>query len=573
MIIGFAALTAVIVPIGVVLLTSASAPSTGFIGHFTDSNFVTVLTSHSSLGALGNTAVLTLGGAAIAVTVGSLLAWIVTNTNVPFKRVLRVLLLSPLLLPPLMKDTAWIQLYSARTGLVNLAAEHVFGLKHALFNIYGLKGMIVSEGFALAPIAYLMIVGAMQSLNPALDEASRLCGAGTRKTMRRIVIPILSPAILSAFALVALIVAGSFETPILIGAPAGVETYMSVIYHSLSGSSIPNFNLAAAQADVYFVFNGLLLTWYVAMTRREHKFFTVAGKGQRRRGTGGRRNWLLLIFPLVYFWLAFGQLFVQGILVSLVPFYTVTAGFPFRSLSMSNYTELFKDPLTSAALRDSLKISLAVTAITVVAATVLAIAAFQSRLRGRRWMEVIGTLPIAIPRMVFSVALLITVLTVPGLRQAYGTVLPLIVVEVVIFLPYALRTISASLLQLPPALREAAASSGAGLWKRTVSVSLPLIRVALVNAALIVFVLSFRELAGVVLLTAANTPLVPTVALADWFNGLAGQVEALNVVMVALPAVVAGAFIGMLKLVGVWRGRRAALMVDRVADVALDARA
>jgi ABC-type Fe3+ transport system permease subunit len=164
----------------------------------------------------------------------------------------------------------------------------------------------------------------------------------------------------------------------------------------------------------------------------------------------------------------------------------------------------------------------------------------------------IGTLPIAIPPLVFSVALLITVLMTPVLRGQYGGFLPLVVVDMVVFLPFAVRVISASMLQISPELREAAGISGAGLLRRLLTVTVPLIRVAVFNASLIVFVSSFRELAGVALLTGPDTPLVPTAALNLYFVGQAPLVSSLNVVTAVIPilmVILVVALLGGLRLV------------------------
>ncbi|MGC4109324.1 MAG: iron ABC transporter permease [Nocardioides sp.] len=566
----------ILAPVVIVVLASISRPVNGFVGNYTLANIKEVLTAGSARPVLWDTLIFTACATLLAVALASLLAWIATATDVPFRRVVRLIPLAPLLIPPLLRDTSWVQLYSPRTGLVNLGFQKVFHTEHVLFDVFGMKGMIVDVGLNMVPIAYLILQGAFTSLNRSVEEASRLSGAGTWRTLRRVTLPLVTPALLSAFALVAMVVAASFETPIIIGRPGGVNTYMSEIFASLSGSGVPDYNLAAAQSDVYFVLNGLLLAWYLLATRREQRFQTVTGRGYNVAPTDTGRPWwrrsLLLVVPVVYFVLAFGQLFVQGVLVSLSPFYTTTQGFPFKHLTFDNYTRLFHQSTTSDAIFNSLRLSILATVLTVAVAILLGAVAFQTKIRGRRAVEMIGTLPIAIPPLVFSVALLITVLMTPVLRGQYGGFLPLVVVDMVVFLPFAVRIISASMLQISPELREAASISGAGLLRRLLTVTVPLVRVAVFNAGLIVFVSSFRELAGVALLTGPDTPLVPTAALNLYFVGQAPLVSSLNVITAVIPILMVGVVAGLLAATRLVRRRRQPwrLSVVRASPLAMN---
>jgi iron(III) transport system permease protein len=538
----------VVVPVGVVIASSLSTPSlTSFFGELTLSNLASTLTGRNAE-LLVNTVIVAVGSTIIAMVVATCLAWIVTSTNVPFPRIVGLIPVAPILLPSLMRDTAWIQLYSPRTGLVNLALKAVLGPDAPVIDIFTLWGVSLVLGLQLASVAYIVVVPAFRSLSRSLEDASRLSGAGRLTTFRRVTIPLLKPAMLSAFALCALVAASAFETPLLIGLPGGIVTYMSGIYRALTGGT-PNYNLAAAQSVLFFILNGVLVSWYLVTTRRHFKFQTVVGRrdGGGRGSTGWR--FLLLLFPLTYFILAFGQLVIQGVLVSFLPYYTVTQGFPFKVLTLDNYADLLASGSTRSAILNSMGLSTFATLLTVIVAILLSTVAFQTRVRGRRLVEFVGTIPLAIPALVLSLALLITVITIPGLKNLYGTLVPLVIVDLILLLPYALRITSASMIQIAPELREAGALSGAGPARRLGTISIPLIRPAIIGAAYVVFALSLRELAGVALLVGPNTPLIPTKALDLFYDGSgAPTVAALNTVTAFLPVVSAG-LIGLLLLV------------------------
>jgi ABC-type Fe3+ transport system permease subunit len=123
----------------------------------------------------------------------------------------------------------------------------------------------------------------------------------------------------------------------------------------------------------------------------------------------------------------------------------------------------------------------------------------------------------------------------------------MILAEVVIFLPFAVRVMSSALIQVDNSLLEAGVMSGAGRSKVTRDILLPILSPAVINALALVFVLSFRELGAVVLLVAANTVLVPTVTFDYWIAADLGAVAALNLLAFFVPALAMGVVWGLLR--------------------------
>lgn len=534
-----AVLALILVPIGVTLLMSVwSMPFGSPGGVLTLGHYVAAATDPKALPLMGNTLVLTIAAGTAATLLGLLLAWIVTSTDVPFRRVLYVLPMLPLLLPLLLKTTALIILYSPRIGLVNVALKELLGTPTPVFDIYSMHGMIFALTLGTTPMAYLVLIPALSSMNRSLEEASRVAGAGRIETLVRVVIPAVTPGVLSALALSALLVATAFETPILLGLPGGVRTYMSAIYQSIQSGGVPNYSLAAAQSAVFLALSLLLLGWYLRATRSERRFAVVSGRGYARGRTQvGPWRWLLLAIVVAYFLLAFAQLAVVTVLVSLVPFYTVVSGNPFQDLT----TETYRTALTSTVIR-AITTSLALSAVVAVGATaigiVLSVVALKTELRFRRLVEVIATLPVALPPMVFSVALLMTVLFVPGLKIAYNTPLPMVIADIVVFLPFGMRILSGALVQIGDELLEAARVSG-GTWLQSVrTVILPLLGLAITNMLVLTFVLSMRELGAVVLLVTPNIMLLPSLIFGMVETGQFQLATVLNVFSAVIPLIV-----------------------------------
>ena len=537
---GMGLLTALVVatilaPIVTVIYSSLwSAPFVQLPGQFTFANFAKTFSTPRNLDLAVNTVIYTVGSSLLAVFLGASLAWVVTRVRIPLARVLALLPIMPLFLPALLKDTSWIQLFSPTTGLVNLGLNHLFGWEKSLFNVFSMGGMIVNAGLSLAPVAYLMMLGPLGSMDRAFEEASLASGAGYWRTILTVIMPAMRPAIISAFALICVMAACSFETPIIIGLPGGVSTFMSAIYRSMSGGQSPNFALASAQAVVYLALTGVLLVWYVWATRREGKYALIANRGSSSdRMDVGRWRFVLIAYVLVYWFVAFAALVSMAILISLVPFYTVTGENPFRNFNLDNYRRVFADG-AGDAIRGSVSLAVAVAAGAVGCAVLLAMVSLRTRWRLRKIADVAGTIPIGIPPLVFSVALLITVLSIPGLRYLYNSWIPMVIASVVAFLPFALRIVSSGLIAVPRSMEEASASCGASPGRTLVLVTLPLIGKALIGAAILVFVYSLRELAAVALLVRPGTALIPTQIFQYLQTGQFNLANTLNVISIVV---------------------------------------
>jgi iron(III) transport system permease protein len=543
-------LLCILLPIVIDIIMSLLSAPFGEQAQVTGEQYVGALASRQGLGLLLNTLLLTLGAGLGGTVIGGLLAWIVTSVDIPFRRIAFFLPLLPLLIPPLMKDTAWILLYSPRTGLVNIGLKDVFGTHNGPFNIFSMWGMIADIALSGAPIAYIFLLTPLSNIDRSLDEASRIVGAGRLYTLRRVTAPVVAPALLSALALSCLLTATAFETPVLLGLPANVRVYMSAIFDSISVTAPPNYNLAAAQSVVYLAVGAVLFAWYMRVTRNERKFAVLTGRGHGRSRVRVR-PWvaaLLLAFILVYFLFSFLQLFVTSVLVSLVPFYTVTGGNPFRVLTGQAYANVLGQSSLISPILTSVLLSTIVSVVATAAAVVLALVSLKSRLRIGRLIEVIATLPIAIPALVFSMALLLSVLFVPGLSTVYNTPVPLIVAMVIAFLPFAVRVVSAAMVQLGDDLLEISRVSGAGRLRSILTIVIPLLWGALGLSAMLVFAESFRELGAVILLVPPDLKMLPTQIFSYWQTGEVTQVAVLNIISIVIPLAVAAVALSIARL-------------------------
>ncbi|MEJ0012105.1 MAG: iron ABC transporter permease [Bauldia sp.] len=532
------AVAAVLLPILVTLQLAFWSSSLGRGGFFTLSNFLFLFTNKSMLPLLWTTAVFTVSVAAGGTALGGFMAWVTTSTNVPMPRFAYLIPLIPLLLPPFMKDFAWIILYRPNTGLVNVGLRGFFGLENSPFNIHSLTGMTLVAIFGMAPIAYVVLASPLSSLNHTLVEASRVAGASAWLTLRRVTIPVLTPAVLSAAALLGIMIASAFETPVLIGQPGGVRTYISVIFAALNSTAVPDYNLAAAECTAYLVFTLAVLWLYLHLTRVERKYAVVSGQSITARvrfGTWGR--WSLFAFLLVYLLFAAIQLVAATLFVSFVSFFSVTKNTLVFIFSTVNYTDAMQSGQVGRAIWNSLWVGLIVSTLVVVAATLLSFVSIRARFRGRRVLEAIATFPIAVPPLVFSVAILLSLLSLPGARAFYNTVTPLLIADAVVFLPFATRVLVGAIIQVHTSMEEASRIAGASAGRTFRLILVPLLTPALIGSFALVFAFSFRELGAIALLVPPGTPLLPTEIFQFWEIGQYGPVAVLNILSVFVLAV------------------------------------
>ena len=145
-----------------------------------------------------NTAIFALGSSSIAFVLGAFLAWVTERTNSPLRSLLYVMAVSRVILPGVLVTFAWIVLLSPQIGILNRLLIAGLGLSEAPFNIYSMAGLIWVEGIDLTPLAFLLMASAFQSMDPSLEEAATVAGSGPLESMRRVTLPMMKPALLSA---------------------------------------------------------------------------------------------------------------------------------------------------------------------------------------------------------------------------------------------------------------------------------------------------------------------------------------------------------------------------------------
>ncbi|HSE89445.1 MAG TPA: ABC transporter permease subunit, partial [Candidatus Binatia bacterium] len=270
---------AIITPVVIVLVRSLTTGRLGADVGFSFENYLRVFTDRDILAMMSNSVVYAAGSAALGTGLGGLLAWIVARTNTPGKALVELMPLYPILMPPIMKNIAWILLLAPKSGILNSMLRQHLGITEPVFNAFSMTGMIWVFGLACVPLGYLFLLPVFLSFDPSLEESAYIAGSKPVSTMFRITFPLAVPAFLSAFVLNFLRGLRSFETPVLQGTPAGIKVFVSRVYDSMALEF--NTGLATSYSMLLVLFSVITLIFYIRATRFSERYATITGKGYR----------------------------------------------------------------------------------------------------------------------------------------------------------------------------------------------------------------------------------------------------------------------------------------------------
>ena len=173
-------------------------------GAFNLADIIQVLSQPDTYEALRNSIVIAAGVTFMSTILGVFFAWLVSRTDLPMKSLMKLMFLVPFMLPSFIGALAWKILLSPRSGYINKLLMALFGLEDPPFNIYTLAGIIAVETMYLFPFVFIQVSGALERMDPTLEESARISGAGLFTITRRITLPLMLPSIAAGALLVAL---------------------------------------------------------------------------------------------------------------------------------------------------------------------------------------------------------------------------------------------------------------------------------------------------------------------------------------------------------------------------------
>ncbi|MFM9972299.1 MAG: ABC transporter permease [Burkholderiales bacterium] len=468
----------------------------------------------------------------VAVCVGFCIAWLLVRAQIPGHRGIELAFWFAFLLPGFPMMMGWILLLDANFGLVNLALVKLPFISGPVFSIYSAPGIMwVHLALTTLPIMVILLTPMLRQLDASLEEAADMAGAPLSMTLRKITIPLLLPAIATAFLLSLIRSLEAFEVERILGTPVNINVYSTRIFDYVSLEP-PLFPQAMALSALFLVILLSLAIVYQVYLERTGSRPTLSGKGVRLQPRH-RSWWTYAASAALILYLLFTLLLPLVVLI--LGSFNKLFGFFFLedAWTTAHWAAVFGDTRFLRAGIASGILGLVVGFLGILIFSAIAWVLVRAKPWGSRVATVLIWLPWAIPGLVLGVTLLSLMLETPGLKMLYGTMAPLLIALLIKELPIGVQMLRTSIAQVSGELEEAAVMSGARFSMIFRRITLPLIAPMLASVFLLIFASAMRDVSTVVLIAAPGTR---TLSLLMFDFTLSGQMESAAVVgvMIAL---------------------------------------
>jgi iron(III) transport system permease protein len=502
----------------------------GVPGDFTFAHYVTAYSDPLTYRLLLNSFVFAAGSSLLATVLAAILAWIAVRTNAPLRKFFELTAIIPNIFPPVMLAVSWTVLLSPRVGLINLFLMDLFGLENAPLNVYSMGGMIFVEGLITAPLAFLIISAGLYSMDPSLEESARVAGSGNIQIAWRITFPIIRPAILAAATLNFVRAIESFDTPAIIALPARIEVFTTKIYRETIGAFPPNHNLAATYAVSLLLITMLFVYVYRRLTMKSERYVTVTGRGYRPTIIDlGRWRYLGSAIAGLILFLIVILPFIVLLYASFVSYVHVPGKKTLSLLTTDHYWSNLVDSRTYRALKNSIFLAVTGATLCMLLAAVTSYIIAKTKVAGRGIIEGLTFIPWAFPGTALALGLLWTYVYIP--LPIYGSIWILMIAYITRFLPYGLRSMSSTIVQIHDELEDASKTCGAGFFATFRRVLLPLMRPGFIAGWIILATIYLREFSTSIFLYSPGSEPIGPLLYHFYIDGNLGPMSALAIIV------------------------------------------
>ncbi|WP_245537746.1 ABC transporter permease [Sediminispirochaeta smaragdinae] len=497
---------------------------------------------------LVNSLLISLNVSVFGILIGGILAWLVTRTDLPLKNFFSFILVVAYMVPSWCKALSWQIIFkNDRIGGYPGMFQSIFKIAPPNWISYGFFPIVITLSLHYFVFSFLLISAALSSIGGDLEEMAEITGAKRSTILRRITFPLVMPAILSSFILTFSKAIGSFGAPAFLGLKVNYYTLSTMIYANIR-------NRMTTQAFTLSIVLILVASFTVYLNQKaigKRKSFTTIG------GKSTRRNFIKLkkFKPLVT--IAVFLFVVLGVIMPLVVLVLQSLMLKKGVYSPSNLTlhfwigesnpaiadgeaGIFHNPRIWLALVNTMKLVI----ITSLIATVVGLLLGYIISRGRkkisgRFIEQISFTPMLIP----SIALSTIYLSMFSKQQLflpvlYGTFSLLVLISIVKYLPFAVRSGTSSMMQINSELEEAAKIEGTPWHKIFSRLILPLAKGGIFSAFLLIFISGMKELALIMLLVTPETSTLTTLTYSYTESGFEQFSDAITTLIIFIIIVV-----------------------------------
>ena len=493
----------------------------------------------------------------VSVPLGSVLAWLMIRTDIPGKKVLGLLVTVPYMIPSWTKALAWLAMFRNSTSGANgfLAG---MGIPIPDWLAYGPIAIVLCMSMHYYAFSYIMVSGALRSINSELEEMGEIQGASKAQILRHIPLPLILPSVLSATVMTISKSIGTYGVPANLGNRIG--------YYTLA-TKMRNFIDQGPQAVGYAMSIVLVLLAAVIIFSNQRivgvrkSYATVSGKGGRATLMPlGKAKKPLMAFLMVFLFLAM----VVPFFVLIMETFQITtgAGYGLDNLTLynwigksgqiakyTNYEGIFRNPKFFSAFWNTIRLTLIGSIITAICGQFLGY--ISSRGRGK-WYGDLTEQMVFVPYLMSGIAfstMYFSMFSRPhfgGLMPSlYGTFTLIVLTSVVKHFPFASKSGTANMLSISVELEEAADIAGASFWKRMSSIIVPLAKNGFISGFMLTFISIAKELDLVIIMMTPSTQTMSYLAFTysqEGYNQMSDAVSVCVLVFILVCYTVANRF-------------------------------
>jgi iron(III) transport system permease protein len=529
-------LFAVVYPAGVIIFSSFEHPGEKISFGLGLQAWKIAFSDPAILSAIWNTLTITVARQAIALPISILLAWVIARTNIPGAAILEFLIWLGYFLPPLPVTMGWILLLDPDYGVLNQWFMHLPFVSRAPFNIYSFWGIVWAHlTTSTIAVEVMLLAPAFRNMDATLEEASLVSGASVLGTIRKIVVPLMTPLVGVVLLLGVVHSLQAFELELVLGFPFRFYVFSTQIYWLLNQQP-PQFAAATALGSTIL----FLMAPLIALQRRgiaRRSFATVSGRYQGHRQSLGKWRW-----PI------FSILLTLTLLITFIPLIFLTAASFMARFGYFNvpkpwtalhWSRVIADSVFLESLKNTLVLAGTTAAISVALFTLIAYIVVRTNFAGRGALDIISWLPSTLPGIILGLGLLTVFLGTPFLRRLYGSMLLLILATVVSSMTLGVQVIKGALSQLALELEEAVKVAGGSTWNAFRDIVLPIIAPNLLLVGTLSFIAAARNVSTVALIATSHTRPLSLLQLDFLVDSRYESAAVIGVIVVALTTGVA----------------------------------
>lgn len=495
-----------------------------------------VLTDPAFYRALFNSFVIALGMVGIAVPAGTALAFLVNKTDLPFRKAFELLLLTPTFVSPIILGIGFTMVFGP-VGLVSNPVRELLGT--VPWTIYSLPAIAIIAGLLHVPYVYLYVSSTIRNLDASLEEAARVSGAGIWTVAMSVTIPLVRPSVVYSAMLMLLLGFEIFGLPLVLGDAKGIDVITTYLYRLTGITGVPAYGPMAVVA-VLLIAVALLI---VALQRKilgntGNKYTSVGAKGYRSaRLKLGKARWWIAAAVMVYL-LVTVLLPVFGVILrSFVTSWGAGVNL-LDVLTVKNYQAIFTLSDLSRGVTNTLLVASVGGFIAVGVYLTIASGILRSTPFLRKVLDYLSGLPRSVPGLIIGLAFMWLFLFVKPIGFLRTTLFSLILAYTIVWMPYGVRLLTATLMQISKDLEEAARMTGASPLKAFQSITLPLLQSGLLSAWLLLFMQFVREYSTGVYLLTPGTEVMGSLIVSLWATGAVDSIAALSTLQIGIIGVV-----------------------------------